>query len=254
MMTSPTFRIEGGRLLKNDKPLPIAGLAFEADIGRGAHGSVFSARDLELGRRVAVKVWHRTASTEVVARARSETAKVAEVAHPLIVAVHSFGVSADTPYTVMERIQGRTLQDWLSVSQPFIDRWAVWRLYSQAIAHVQELGLVHGDPHWKNVLLLDSPPTSYTHMHGNTEVSQPIGLKLVDFGTSLLWNDPDEFRARDARVLCETHGRLFPELASRHRLDLQGDEDSRTILKVLDQWTVIGSHLARLEERTAMTM
>src|ERR1700712_3016494 len=86
-------------------------------LGIGGMSEVHLARDLRLGRDVAVKVLHADLAKDpsVNARFRREAQKTAGLNHPAIVAVYDPG-SAETPtgpllYIVMEYVDGYTLRD-----------------------------------------------------------------------------------------------------------------------------------------------
>ena len=82
-------------------------------IGRGGMGAVYEARDLRLGRHVAVKVMlggtfgHESA----LRRFRREAQAVARLNHPNIVALYDFGeLEGGGAYLVMELLHGATLR------------------------------------------------------------------------------------------------------------------------------------------------
>lgn len=87
-----------------------------AVLGRGASGVVCQAHDLQLDRRVAVKLVHTRTDREV-RRVVREAQLLANVSHPNIVEVFEVGVTdggSGSPYVVMEFIDGTTLEEWFS--------------------------------------------------------------------------------------------------------------------------------------------
>ena len=81
-------------------------------LGAGSYGYVFRARDVELGRIVAIKVPRAgsLASDEDAERFLREARSAAQLKHPGIVALHETGQAEDgTFYLVEEFDQGRTL-------------------------------------------------------------------------------------------------------------------------------------------------
>lgn len=217
-------------------------------LGGGANGTVFSARDEQLDRTVALKVWHTRVPAKRLMRARGEVRKLAAVAHPLVVAIHRFGELGGVPYALMELVPGRTLHAWLAVAhQPFVDRLAAWRLYALAMAYIQECGVLHGDGHTKNVVMVDAPSSAYARLHEVAGTTQPIGLKVLDPGTSVLWGNPGDFRARDAKVLAETTDRIFPEVSVDALLSIDALE-SPLVLKALDSLVEYAALRRRLKQ------
>src|SRR4051812_33707964 len=82
------------------------------EIGRGGMGVVHRARDMTLGRDVAIKVLsdRYPAGSTVAARFVEEARITGQLQHPGIPAVHQVGTLPDgRPFLVMKLIQGRTL-------------------------------------------------------------------------------------------------------------------------------------------------
>src|SRR4051812_48242783 len=80
---------------------------FEAELGRGAMGTVYRARDLRMERLVAIKMLPRVLTNELgVARFRSEVRIAAGLRHPNIVSVHEFDEVDDRLFYVMDYLPG----------------------------------------------------------------------------------------------------------------------------------------------------
>ena len=85
-------------------------------LGRGGMGTVYEARDGTLERLVAVKVIREdmVGSRDAADRFRHEALVAASFAHPNVVTVYDFGVTANARgYLVMERMNGATLREML---------------------------------------------------------------------------------------------------------------------------------------------
>src|SRR3954454_14857926 len=107
-------------------PVPRTGLVMGAGderyrhlgkIGRGGMGTVYSVRDLGLLRISAMKVMaHRLASRpHEVERFLREARVTAQLDHPNIVPVHEIGLDVrGNLYFTMKRVEGRTLNDWIT--------------------------------------------------------------------------------------------------------------------------------------------
>jgi serine/threonine-protein kinase len=80
-------------------------------IGRGGMAEVYSAFDRTLARTVALKILHEglAADHRAVARFRREARAVAALAHPNIVSIYDVGLDGQTPFLVMELIDGEPL-------------------------------------------------------------------------------------------------------------------------------------------------
>src|SRR3979490_3368150 len=80
-------------------------------IARGGMAQVYLARDLLLGRPVALKVLFPELSVDrsFVERFRREAQAAANLSHPNIVSIYDWGEGERTYFIVMEFIDGRTL-------------------------------------------------------------------------------------------------------------------------------------------------
>jgi serine/threonine-protein kinase len=123
----------------------------ERRLGHGGAASVWEAEDLELGRRVAVKLLARDADP---VRFEREARSVASLAHPNVARVFDFGESEDGPYMVLELLTGGTLEDRVRDGRPLPDDETarIAAGIAAGLAHAHELGLVHRDLKPANIL------------------------------------------------------------------------------------------------------
>src|ERR1700722_3630589 len=132
------------------RELEFRDVSFLYEIAAGANGVVFAARDELLDRRIAIKIWNVRGAV----RSQLETQKIANISHPLFVVTHRFGRSKNgAPFVFMEFIDGESAKAWLEKGPALTERLAVWKLYSRALRHLYEKGVLHGDPHLGNVLV-----------------------------------------------------------------------------------------------------
>src|SRR5450631_88308 len=105
----------------------------DAQIGRGGMSTVYRAFDIVLERPVAIKLMHSeiTSDSDQLERFRREARSVAQLNHPHVVTVidageepspdgeHAQGNGAvDTPYIVLEYVEGETLKDLIRREGP----------------------------------------------------------------------------------------------------------------------------------------
>src|SRR5438067_9559002 len=85
-----------------------------APIGTGAGGRVYAAEDVQLRRRVAVKVLHaaRAEAAGCLRRFRAEAQVAASLHHPNIMAVYDWGEDG-LPFMVLELLEGGSLRTML---------------------------------------------------------------------------------------------------------------------------------------------
>ena len=81
-------------------------------LGSGGMADVYCAEDLQLGRRVALKLLYRrfAEDAEFVERFRREASSAAGLQHPNVVGVYDRGEWDGTYYIAMEYLEGRTLK------------------------------------------------------------------------------------------------------------------------------------------------
>ena len=128
-------------------------------IGSGGMADVYCAEDLQLGRRVALKLLYRrfAEDAEFVERFRREASSAAGLQHPNVVAVYDRGEFDDTYYIAMEFLEGRSLkqvvrQDGALEPDRAIDL-VIQILKAARFAHRR--GIVHRDIKPHNVIVDD---------------------------------------------------------------------------------------------------
>ena len=135
----------------------IAGFRVEALLGRGGMASVYLARDLQLGRQVALKVLspELAASEQFQQRFHRESRLLASLDHPNIVPVYQAGAVGELLYIAMRYVPGSDLDALLDLEgrlpPPTAQR--VLTQVSDALAAAHEAGLVHRDVKPGNVLV-----------------------------------------------------------------------------------------------------
>ena len=84
-------------------------------LGAGGMGEIYRARDVRLGREVALKVLPRdlTADPSLAGRFAQEARSASALNHPNIITIHDIGEQEEIPFIAMELVEGRTLRELL---------------------------------------------------------------------------------------------------------------------------------------------
>ncbi len=132
----------------------------ESFVGKGAMGAVYKATQLNLKKRVAIKVMHPDKrDATYVSRFKREAKAAARMEHPNLLRVIDFGEEPDgLLYIAMEYLDGRDLLSVLRTEFPFTTERIV-SVMSQvlaALAVAHEMGVIHRDLKPENVMLLPS--------------------------------------------------------------------------------------------------
>lgn len=164
-------------------PAAVAHYEVERELGRGAMGVVYLARDPRLGRAVAIKALPAEVARDAARRSRfeHEARTLAAISHPNIAAIFGIEEAEGSAYLVLEFIEGRTLADelwdaWEREGDGCTPRGALevreaLRVCGQIAAGIEaahERGVIHRDLKPENVKV------------------RPDGLvKVLDFGIAM---------------------------------------------------------------------
>jgi len=188
-------------------------------IGSGGMGEVYVARDPKLGRKVAIKLLPQRLATDrsTLTRFTQEARSASALNHPNIVTIHEVGTHEDTPYIVMEYIEGRDLRMLLHDGPVPIRKVVELGVQiADGLAAAHERGIVHRDLKPENIM-----------------VTRDGYAKILDFGLAKVMTPADDDRDNTLQLdmpgtnpgtILGTVGYMSPEQASGKRLDFRSDQ------------------------------
>lgn len=190
----------------------------EKRLGKGGMGSVYKAKHKFLRSLHAIKI----ISPEVVRsdetlliRFRQEAILAASIHHPNVVAVTDFGVTKeDTPFLVMEYIEGISLDDFLRREKRLsaVKAFEILAPMALGVGQAHSKGITHRDLKPLNVMLRNGYPSSQA-------------VKVLDFGLAKI-KSTESFasfiQAKTTNILGSPHY-MSPEQWANEGVDTRSD-------------------------------
>ena len=216
MPADPTSKVPIGTIL-------VGKYRISREIGRGGMAAVYEAENVDIGKRVAVKLLSSELITSRVVRERflREARAAAAVRSPYICDVYDVGEFDSRPFLVMELLEGESLYDLMSHVRR-LDFERTVRIIvqtSKGLAKAHAAHVVHRDLKPENLFL--------THNEDGELIT-----KLLDFGLAKFYV-PSNDSANQVRLTRE--GALFgtPAYMSPEQAKGKGEVDHRSDLWAL---------------------
>ncbi len=152
------------------------------EVGRGGMGVVYRAREIGLGRTVALKVMLSDSALNAE-RFRHETQAVARLQHPNIAAIHEVGSFEGQSYYTMDFINGPSLDQRLKAGPLPLREAAVYvQVLAKAVHYAHAHNILHRDLKPANVLLKQATFDGVTRGTVGQAVEVTSIPILTDFG------------------------------------------------------------------------
>lgn len=196
-------------------------------IGAGAWGVVYKARQLELDRIVAIKLLrkHLVSDQAKLARFKQEAFAASRLDHSNIVQIFDFGVpDKQQPFFVMEYLDAESLDHFFQKHREDVAlsiNIFIQTLAALGYAHAQ--GFVHRDIKPGNILVKTNGDGSFT-------------VKLVDFGVARISENEDERNLTATGELLGTPLYMSPEQCVGDTIDSRSDLYSLGCV-MYEQWS-----------------
>jgi eukaryotic-like serine/threonine-protein kinase len=216
MVTQNQSKVPDGTLLEGK-------FRVTREIGRGGMAAVYEAENIDIGKRVAVKILAAELITSRVVRERflREARAAAAVRSPYICDVYDSGMYEERPFLVMELLEGESLYDMLTrVRQlDFETTLRIATHSARGLGKAHEANIVHRDLKPENIFL-------------TKDEDGKLLSKLVDFGLAKFYEPTG---GDQATVRLTREGALFgtPAYMSPEQAKGKGEVDHRADLWAL---------------------
>jgi serine/threonine protein kinase/cytochrome c-type biogenesis protein CcmH/NrfG len=183
----------------------------EEVLGSGGMGVVYRAKDLALGRQVAIKILPEVLSATLRNRLMREADACVRLQHPAVATYFESGENGPTAFIAMELVAGRTLLERIKSGPiPVDEAVAVTHCVLEALVHAHSAGILHCDIKPANIML-----------------TGPRTAKLLDFGLAkhlrAVSADAVTGDITGPAVIAGTIGYMSPEQILNQTLDARSD-------------------------------
>ncbi len=204
--------VESSRVLRHLREIitaparPLAGQLFGpyelvAEIGRGAMGIVFRARDGRLDRTVALKIGVRDLAADEASRFAAEAKAAARLQHPNVAQIFEAGTQDGYSFIAMEYVDGDTLARLRLEPRRILEAMAD---AADAIHAAHAAGIVHRDLKPQNLMM-----------------GRDARVRVMDFG--LARHVGSEHELTQSGTVLGTPAYMAPECAAGRRGDACSD-------------------------------
>src|SRR5215813_213972 len=209
----------------------------EAEIGRGGFGRVYRAFDPTVGRTVAIKILITDNDKDLLARFRREATATGKLRHKNIVTIYEYGEQDNTPYLVMEYLEGEDLRTTISsrhISTLFA-KTSIMTQVAEGLQHAHHHGIVHRDIKPANIMILNDATVKIMDF-GIARVLNEFTTRLTQHGDvlgTLSYMAPEVLHGTESDTLCDIYsfGVIYYELlAGKH--PFSADQPARVIYNI----------------------
>jgi serine/threonine protein kinase len=227
--------IEKGRAMMTQESM-LARYTVLHELGRGAMGVVYAARDQATGTVVALKTLDPELlkkSDHFAGRFLKHAGSARPLSHRNIVKIHDAGEAGGRVYVAMEMLEGESLRKILdSGPLPIARAIQIARDIACGLAYAHLEGVVHGGLKPSNIIILRSGVVKITDF-GIAQLGQAALLSGARAGC-LSYMSPEQVRGDPIDHRCDIFslGALFYEMLTQ-RAPFEGESPKKIIEKIL---------------------
>jgi serine/threonine protein kinase len=180
--TVVTPKPKGSRMMEQLREATLGEYEILAELGSGGMATVFLAHDLQLDRRVAIKLMHPALVTGegMVERFILEARTAAGLSHPNIIPIYAVKVEEDLLFFVMKFVEGRPLDSIIAREAPLsheMVRQIVGQV-AEALGYAHKRGVIHRDIKPANIMISTEGQPVLTDF-GIAKVADKHGLTMT---------------------------------------------------------------------------
>jgi serine/threonine protein kinase len=194
----------------------------EEQLGQGGMGVVYKARDLRLGRPVAVKVLKKelTGDLERKRRFLQEARSASAVTHPAIAQVYDVDEADDTLFIVLEYVEGQTVRALVMKRELDLLRTIeIAMQVAEGLSSAHGVGIVHRDVKSENIMVTVDGRVKILDF-GLAKLLEPSG-KVYDSGLEI--SALETMVRTQAGTVLGTVAYMSPEQARGRTVDHRSD-------------------------------
>jgi serine/threonine protein kinase len=208
-----------------------------SELGRGAMGVVFKARDPQIGRLIALKTITASVAEDpgLLERFRGEAQAAGALQHPNIVTIYEMGEADGVPFIAMEYLEGESLDALISrrAQVPLAQKVEYLVQTCRALQYAHRRGVIHRDIKPANIVVTVEGTVKVVDFG----IARLTGASKTQTGTllgTLAYMSPQQIRGdrADARSDIWSVGVVLYELLT-YRRPFQGENHAALLLSIL---------------------
>src|SRR5262245_29568124 len=180
-------------------------------VAEGGMGSVWRARHMETGQIVAIKIMpaHMASNPTLLRRFEQEFRAASRLDHPNIVRALDYGDTGNTPYLVMEFVEGESLGQKIERDgkMPEAESIRIIAQVAQGLHRAHKQGIIHRDVKPDNVMVTPTGDAKLADLGLVKEVDADLNLTKTGRGLGTPhFMAPEQFRsAKDADIRADVY-------------------------------------------------